>query len=345
MGAAAAISAVFIQWRVDRGRFDYVRLGVPIVARIRSAYLAPRLGDHGSTTGYVYKVEYEFLNPEAPLEIQSDSSEPRVNTIDAESDSISTGRKEIVHMTLNVGDFATAVYLPGQVEKTIRLYALLGLRADLGVVDNVELRRATLPWVWFAFTNLFLFALAIAWNVHVWYRYWPIDQPMDTYWFPLVLGGAVFGGLQLLRMFWGSLIARLRPPRTEVFDEMNLDHVNGPQSLGEKLTVNAVGLVLTVIFGAITMLCWFVTANAWFDESQPVERAVTIDRPQRDDTNVGPIPLMRGAVLRGKFADQSTFAVQYPPHRWDDWTSNKGVAEVRAGWLGWRWIGDVRPQK
>jgi len=97
------------------------------------------------------------------------------------------------------------------------------------------------------------------------------------------------------------------------------------------------------------MACWFVTANAWFDDSPPIEKAVTLNNKDASAVEVLFVPIYRPCTMSGKFDDdQKPFVHLFPPAELAALKQEggrrvtEGVAEVRAGWFCWTWLDRVR---
>jgi hypothetical protein len=258
------------------------------------------------------------------------------------SDAIPLGLKDRVSLTYHEGDYVTAVYLPGKLQQTIRLYGLLGLRNDLGVVIGVPVKPIGWWPIVLGLSVLSGIVLLLAWNYYAWRRYWPIDHPAGAFTWPLVLGALVFGALGALRWLVVAVQGRARArKKEEVFDETAV------------APFGVTGLIFGVLgaagLGSITMLCWFVTANAWFDQAPPTPHEVTLsNNPQRDVTVLW-VPIYRPCTMSGKFsADQKPFVHLCPPAERAALAQpggrmiTSGVADVRPGWLGWKWLERVR---
>lgn len=365
-GVALVIGATLLNMGTASGaarRYDYVRRGVPIVARVRSILFGPQFG--------YYSVRFDTIDPElAELEKEEwqanlqrpaaataaqDHAEPDTPAAAAEqtpvnfglvtteglSELMPVGLKSKVSLTYHVGDYVTAVYLPGQRKQTIRLYGLLGLRNDLGVVFGVPVKPIGWGPLVLAMTGLCGFALAMSWNFYVWRRYWPLDRPADAFAWPLVLGALVFGALGALRGLFLSVRARSRPGPGESSGEW----APPPPGIG----VIIFAILASAAVGGITMLCWFVTANVWFDEAPPTAHPVTLNNNPARDVTVLTIPIYRPCTMSGKFvADQRPFVHICPPaelaalEQDGGRMATQGVAEVRPGWLGWTWLDRIR---
>src|SRR5262249_24198684 len=109
---------------VRSGPYRYVEEGIPIAARIVALRLVPSLVYNGQATPYKVDTLFEYLDPE--------TGEPR--TAEGSSSDFLADMKDRLTTSFRVGDYATAVYLPHDPAKTLRLYGFLDLRPDLGLV-------------------------------------------------------------------------------------------------------------------------------------------------------------------------------------------------------------------
>lgn len=371
-GMAMAVGGIVLNASIMRGtagRYEYLRSGVPIVARIRYVSFGPQFDDNPQS-GHRYKVEFDYIDAElaqkqraaADVDVRQslaataypgeeaedeamarrvvDSMDTTFGIVDAKdtSDVVAYGLKDKVSLTYRPGDYVTAVHLPEQRAKTIRLYGLLGLRDDLGVVIHVPVKPIGLRAIIFAFGGLTLFLLAMAWNVHAWWRYWPLEHPADAFMKPLAIGAVGFGTLAAIRWLY---LARRRPSEDEAFDELAAAPLSGGMLV--------FGSLFWAALGSITMLCWFVSANALLDEGPPVDEPVSLSNNPRQDTSVLGIPVRRAATIAGKFnrnlkpfVHACTPAERAALEKGQGRMITSGVAEIRPGWLGWPWLSHIR---
>ncbi len=146
------------------GPYRYVEEGVPIVARILALRLVPALIHEGNVTRYRFDATFEYLDPE--------TGEPR--TAVGPSSDFMADFKDGLTTSYRVGDHATAVYLPHDPAKTLKLYGFLDLRPDLGLV-----RRDGVPPSSPIVTVLAILMIAsifgvLIWNLYAYGRYSPV---------------------------------------------------------------------------------------------------------------------------------------------------------------------------
>jgi len=187
---------VFVAHRFGRGPYRYVEEGVPIVARVRSLDLRPSALMNGQPSSYRYVATIEHPDPV--------TGEPEISEV--MSNEIPAAAKDRTTTTYRVGDLATAVYLPSDPVRSLRLYDFLDLRPGLGLVrrdgkpeagPTGAALKATLSVV-----LAFGFLGALVWDLYALGRFSPIRMTSAQVVPPLAAGAAVLGG----SMFW--LIAR-----------------------------------------------------------------------------------------------------------------------------------------
>lgn len=373
LGVAMVVGAVILKARSKTGqdRLEYVRSGIPIVARITNVHYGPQYDHTSSDAAYRYTVRFTYEDPEWQPSLESERSSqrrPATNdtaddlddeernddledhersrwlTAESESDPINRGLVPHVSTTYHEGDLATAVYFPGKMEKSIRLYGLLGFRPDVGVVRRIKVQDFGWGSALWAMAALAGFAFVVASNIYIWWRYWPSEAPDGWYWRPFLVGAAVFSGLQIVRFIVEYFWARhMRLNKT--FDERLLTR----KTVGEHVFFYVFGLLAAIVGGGLTMVCWFVAANALWDESPPDLRPVKSRMSRPRDTKVLFVPVMRACVIKYQFQDEDDKEprkiLAMPAERLAWTNQQQGVAEIGGGWHGWKWVRQVRPHQ
>jgi hypothetical protein len=109
--------------------FKYIKRGQPVVARIlQKGLFRSTVKVHGSSiTHFGYETGVQLLNPE----------NGRLENIQVRSDEIGTVDKAShFREPFEVGDYVTLVYLPGKLEKTARIYSLLGVSGTAPFIEK-----------------------------------------------------------------------------------------------------------------------------------------------------------------------------------------------------------------
>jgi hypothetical protein len=94
------------------------------------------------------------------------------------------------------------------------------------------------------------------------------------------------------------------------------------------------------LLGGLTTYCWALTANAMFDRSPPERRLVRIERFMMKTWNF----LFRQYYIEYRIPGHEGKLEHYlTPQEIAEFDVPLGIAEIHAGWLGWRWVRRVVP--
>jgi len=319
---------VFLAHRFGRGPYRYVEEGVPIVARVRSLDLRPSALMNGQPSSYRYVATIEHPDPV--------TGEPQISEV--MSNEIPAAVKDGMTTTYRVGDLATAVYLPTDPVRSLRLYGFLDLRPGLGLVRRDGGPGAGPLKTALSVVLAFGFLSALVWDLYAMGRFSPIRMTSAQVLPPLAAGAVVLGG----SMFW--LMAReVRRKGQTVAD----GEASGPSPAGEgrsggrKLGGLLIALAGLMLIGGLTSLCWCYTANALLDTSPPKRRPVKILRM----VSVTHRLIFREYKIEYQFldGDAATHSLLSSPAQMARFRIPLAVAEVRRGRLGWPWVDDLVP--
>ena len=93
--------------------------------------------------------------------------------------------------------------------------------------------------------------------------------------------------------------------------------------------------------GGMTTLCWAFTVNALLDDSPPDFQAAQIQ---------GLVTVTHSFIFREYKIeyrllgpDQEKHDLLSTPEHMKQFKTGLAVAEVHAGWFGWRWVKDIKP--
>jgi len=106
-------------WQKDAYR--YLRQGIPVVGRVFDLRMEVASRVNGADSTFAYDVYLEFLNPH--------SGELNVTAI--RSPEFANGAR----LKCRVGDYLTAIYLPGQLPETLTLYGFTDTNPDADLLD------------------------------------------------------------------------------------------------------------------------------------------------------------------------------------------------------------------
>jgi hypothetical protein len=319
------------------GPYRYVEEGVPIVARIQALRLVPSLMHEGQATRYRFDALIEYPDPETG----------ELATAEVQSTDFMADSRHGLTTSFRVGDYVTAVYLPHDPAKTLRLYGFLDLRPNLGLVRRDGAPPSSPAKTLLGVVAIASFFVVLFWNVYAFGRYQPVQVPFATGAVVGAVGAVGLGGL-LLWSLWANQ-RKLRRKR----DERNAEAIARGEAIepeiGRKrgpfgnfgLFVTAILLFGSLMLGGATFFCWAATANAWLDRSAPTRRPVVID----EMVEVTHKAIFREYKIKYHFADdpQAKHEFLSNPSHMETFDGPLAVAEVGAGAFGWPWVKDIRP--
>ncbi len=335
LGALGILS--FASHKLNKGPYRYVEEGLPLVARIRDLSLSPTAIVNGQPTTYRFFALILYRDPE--------SGEPRLAKVS--SNDVGAGSKGQLTTTYRVGDYATAVYLPGKLEKSLRLYGFLDLKPGLGLVRRDGHKPggaialvATLLGVAGFFGILF-------WNVYAFARYGPLQFDMSRLGWPFGVGAVVLGGPLLWSMVMGSRRARSgREARNAEAiargEPVELTSRAKPGWLGDYgPLMSLVAVAGAILIGGLTVICWYLTANALLDRSAPKYRPIQVDGLVMVTHKF----LFREYKIKYHFLDgdaksRDAFSTPFEMIRLG---GERAVAEVHPGRFGLPWVKAILP--
>jgi hypothetical protein len=333
LGLLAFAGFALVERARRAGPYRYVRDGTPVAAKVLALEKAVSRIVNGAPSSYAIYATVALRDPERGtlLNCRLKSNDFSVSTKD---------RYDAPH---RVGEFVTAVYFPGRLEKTLRLYAFLELN------PRVCLRRiaqdAASPWKTAAgIVALAAFCVVLFANIYAFGRYEPIDFRFRQALVPMVIGGVVLGG-GLLAFLWlhhrsEQQKGRLRSQRAHAEGRM----VERPAPFlgtgGYRWLVGPLILFGAPFVGAATALCWCLMANAWLDASAAREVSAQVEGM----TQTTHAFMFREYELEYTLAgSDKRHKLWSTPQELAAFTSAEAVAHMRDGRLGWPWVEKVVP--
>jgi hypothetical protein len=326
-------------WHVARrffalGAYRYLQDGVPLIARVVELVKAPIMRYNGEPVGYAFTALIEFLDPETK----------DLRTATVQSRGITSPDQYTT--SFRVGDYVTAVFLPRNPTKSLRLYAFLDLAPNQGLVRSAPSPKRR-RWSQRVLTALGVAALlaVLFSNPFAFASYLLIDRPFSMLW-PMVLGAIVLGGGLVAGAIWQDrrkVRRREEVNRTAMIrgEALHVGHFGmwdrpGVGGLGTRGIVVVGGL----LFGGLTGLCWAMSLNAILDDSPPQWKLV----------------IVKGAFVETDAGVFKRYHIEYSlpgsdeVHDFNSYTKDLGdvaigpaMAEVHAGRFGWRWVKVIRP--
>lgn len=314
----------------------YATHGVPTVARIRTLELVP--GADGVTFLFRYRAKVEYVDP----------ATGELAEFEDTSGMIPLGAVGRVRSSFRVGDYATAVSLPGDLAGTIRLLGFLDLHPMIGVVsadggagDPIE---STLRWDYGILLPLRLAALVLVFAAfRIMFKFGPL-RPLVWSLAAVVGAGAVGFGLV---GFGVTLVLYVRSVRRA---NEGVDRAIARGDLAPSLVVPArirphyvvMYGFMSVIFSAFGTTAAAVTSNALLDASPAIPSPAVIDELEPPDT-IGIFGAQVSGGLLGPPVERFGYFPSTPAEFEAIGLGKPAVALVRAGRFGWPWIDRIEP--
>lgn len=321
---------------VDRalrpGPFRYVRDGVPVPARITQALMVPAQLHQGSPVTHAFAVLAEVERPGSGELIE----------VELRSEAFASSHREAYALPFRIGDTVTAVYLPEDFERTLRLYPFLQLNPAHTLRRPGSDSRAM---------NLAKLALVIGvvfaplWVLmSVSFVYEPIDDHFRAaapYVVPIGLG--VGGGL-LVWMFWAHrrerrkrALGNLKAMIEGTTQEVTLP-IGGPGLMG--FVLRALIVVGMPFMGCVFAYEAATLANGWLDRSAAHPVPAHVEGTSAETHAL----LVRFYQLEYTLVGSEKRHKMYmSPETLEGFRSEKAVARLREGRFGWAWVEDVVP--
>jgi hypothetical protein len=335
LAAVAMAAAAFVGGVIDRGPYRYVQEGIPLVARIRDLTLEPTSVTDGNPTGWAYAALIEYQDPE----------NGEVLTTETKTREISNLVIDGYTTSYRVGDYVTAVYLRSNPADSLRLYGFLGLRKGVGLVRRVaEVTGGPLANV-LAITQMLAFFGVLIWSIIAVFCYWPLEPTLRAIITPFVAGGLVLGIGLLVGMRYDLVRARRRRERRNrealeaggaVELEAGEEGWFGVRNPGRDLLM----IVGAFILGGLVSLSACFTANVVLDRSKGNLQSVEIDEFV---TKTRCFCINEYAIKYHWPGNAKTHRLSTTPDHMNQFQSDRGLAELHPGWLGWPWVKTIRP--
>jgi hypothetical protein len=333
LGCFALAGIALIERARRMGPFAYVRDGMPLVARVLELQKAVSAIVNGAPSTYALHARVALRHPETG----------EMLTATLKSNDFSAATKDRYDAPFRVGDYVTAVFLPGRFEKSLRLYAFLDLNPRLSLHRGAP--EGESPWKAALLVTVFAgFFLALVGNVYAFGRYQPLDLAYSSAWLPMTLGGLVLGGGML-----AALCLNHRNERTKAAERARAARARGgaveapAPFLGTGAYRWLVGTMLLLgapLLGALTAVCWCFMANAWLDTSA----ARTLPARVEAMTQTTHVFLIREYQIEFSLAgSEEKHKLLTTPEELNRFRSERAVARVREGRFGWPWVESVLP--
>lgn len=138
-GVAFALgAAVFVVQRVSPGAYRYVTEGFAVACRVLDARITVAAVHNGSPVSWRYECLVELRHPEAG----------QLVTAPVRSPDFGERTKRLLARPIRIGEYLTAVSLPGKFEKTLTLYGFLRLNPDVDFLREAGAGAPKPPALW-----------------------------------------------------------------------------------------------------------------------------------------------------------------------------------------------------
>jgi hypothetical protein len=334
LAALGFAALAWLDFKLRLGPFRYVRDGAPLVVRVLDLVKGPSRIVNGQATHYAFTAAVGFRHPESQ----------QLVGFQLQSEDFPSARRGDVDTPFRVGDYVTAVYLPGRLEKSLRLYSFLELQPAASLRRGAATAATPAQIAGGALALIAIFTALFA-NVYAFGRYQPLDFDYTSAGaaLPMAIGALLIGGAT----GWG-LLRQHRGERRRTAER------NQRANAGEAVEIEApflgtgfhawfmrIALLLGLpLMGGLTALCWALVANAWLDASPA--------RPQ--PAHIEELTMTTHAFLFREFelsyvleGSEETRKLLTTPQHLMSFPDERGVAWVRAGRFGWPWVESVLP--
>jgi hypothetical protein len=340
VAVAVFAACLWTFYKFSPGHFQYVEIGKPLVGRICAQELrALFVTDDGTQhdlrlpCDYFYKVQVEYRHPQTRQLIQKWMT----------SESVSSNVRRNRTLSYRVGDYATLVYLgdEDQVDETIQLYGLLGLRSELGVISR------TTKWIDGNLKVAFDIAAYAAGFVLLLYAVICVTNRMPQQLPASLLLPALVGGAGAWTLGTG-LIRNFRRSQHQSLENLNIaaalagepteQHVRS-YWFATRFRKNLIGLGLFMA-GAAVSAGTAILANAFLDTSAPRYVAIKVEDKTATTKNL----VLRSYEIRYRKEGETRIRYYYPSYaEFEHFYGPFPVAVIRAGRFGMSWVERLEP--
>ena len=337
-GSAALTLLAAIVQQVRPGLYAYVRDGVPMPARVLDLRLVVAATANGVPSAYRYVCVVEYQAPGETSLRQGVVASPEFSEM----------FKKSTYTPLRVGDYATAVALPGRLEATLALYGFLQLSPDRDFLrrrgrEGGPGHPAATALLYVGLVYLFLgLFLAITCLPSL----LPLGFP-DRVDPRVAVPGASIVALAGAVLTWRFMRAREERQRAELQAENDAARLEG-RAVEEFAPMVGGGVyrALLVLAGALLPPLVLAVAlsgvNALLDRSEPRYEPVAI----KDFRHKTTLALFRRYEVRYVRSDGGTETIAVPVTelaRFARLSPDEGAIDRRLGYFGWPWVRGVYP--
>jgi hypothetical protein len=301
----------------------YIEEGEVGFGRVASLVKGPTVIHNGQPTSFAIVARVQIQNPQTGA----------IGTKELKSRNFSNKANEA---RFRVGDVVPVVWLPGQFESAAQIYDFLEVMPGHDLVARTESTAAQNA---IKLSIILIVLGGLLWSAYAMVRYSPIDFEFRQGVLPVSIGA----GVGLAVAMAGALVSAHK--RRQLLEKNLAAKASGgtievEANQGNKI-VNRVLITLgAMMFGAMASVgaCW--SANALFDKSAAKSTPIVVTNMVQVTHNF----IFREYKMEYHFAnEQAKQTLNTTPQHLSQFKIPFGIAQIRAGWLGWRWVETIEP--
>ena len=242
-----------------------------------------------------------------------------------------------------VGDYVPVVWHKEKFDSTIRIYDFLEATPDS------SLQRPPIS-IWPTVRDLsliFVFLSALIWSIYIFAKYAPIDLGWEGE--DLKLAALIATSVGVISAIVAFFVLSLRNRAMHAKNESAIlageafDVVLKRRSKWTLLPLCFILMVGVSFIGTGIALagCW--AANALLDKSPAKEEIVKITDTYEDIPSIVHMEFIVEYEMDGVKGTDGKLKLRTTPEHMASFKGPTGIAEVRDGFLGWRWVETIRP--
>lgn len=309
----------------------YIEQGEAAFGRVLELVKTPTLLVHGNPSMYAIVANVRMVNPETG-QLCDQAMKSR---------DFGTSFKEQISTRFRIGDLVPVVWMPNQFDKTAKIYDFLEITPEASLLREGA-RQTPLYQVVLGVMLIVGIIFSLGWNVYALGRYSPLDFDFagQGFW-PITIGGVLglAGGVALIytKLRTGR---RIQKQNAEAQAAGQAVEVVAKRSRWSKVLWYVILPLGCALLMAGTVVSWCYTANALLDKS-PRQAEPVIITGAIQTTHKG---IIREYTLKyRRREDKKDRSLMTTPEHIDKFVAPVGMAQVRNGWLGWKWVETIDP--
>jgi hypothetical protein len=247
IGVGLGVWGLFQWWTPwNKDPFNYLRNGIPVVGRVVDLRLEVAVKTNGAPTSFAYDAYFQFKDPATQT----------LSVARLRSQQVPASMAQLDRLRCRVGEYRTALYLPGEVAKSLTLYGFTGVNPDLDLIERKTAARAswkTLLWAIVVSGSM----VAVFWGLSA-YSLTHVDVHRLLTW---LAPGACLGAI----LPWFAYTKRVRAEERNNLRaiQQGSTRTGSTYRRGSRLGQALLGAIAgTLLFGGILL-----TVNGMFDRS------------------------------------------------------------------------------